>query len=99
MRRLDLAVETERRTALDQIPLRQIEEVAREISTYLRRAFENFIGSESPSLMAIAVQGDFKFVAIERFKGLLHSTVKASFRTNSPIPPWAADRVREAWNV
>jgi hypothetical protein len=49
--------------------------------------------------MAIADLGEFKFLAIEWFKGLLHSTVKASMRTDPPIPDWAAAKVVEAWNI
>jgi hypothetical protein len=54
---------------------------------------------ESPALMAITNLGEFKFSAIERFRGILHRTVKASIGDNSPIPPWALYRVVEAWNV
>jgi hypothetical protein len=43
--------------------------------------------------------GEFKFLAIERFRGILHRTVKTSLRTNAPIPTWAADKVVEAWNI
>ena len=90
LRRLDLAAETERRTALEQIPLRQIEDIAAQISTWLRTAFEQFLGAESPSLMAMTDLGEFKFLAIERFRGILHTVVKSSLKTNSPIPSWAS---------
>ncbi len=99
LRRLDLAVETERRTALEQIPLRQIENVALQISIWMRSALEQFLSSESPGLMAITDQGEFKFLAIEQFRGILHATVKVSIRTNPPIPEWAAAKVIEAWNI
>ena len=42
--------------------------------------------------------GEFKAHCIDRFKGLLHSTVKVSLKTN-PIPAWAEAKVIEAWNV
>jgi hypothetical protein len=32
-------------------------------------------------------------------RGILHTTVKASIRSDPPIPDWAATRVIEAWNV
>jgi hypothetical protein len=100
LRRLDLAVETERRSALEQIPMRQIEDISRQISDWLRSAFEQFLGSESAGLMAITDLGEFKFLAIEQFRGILHATVKASLRSDpQPIPPWAAANVIEAWNV
>jgi hypothetical protein len=98
LRRLDLAVETERRNALEQIPMRQIADISLQIATWLRLAFEQFLGSESPGLMGIKDLGEFKFAAIERFKGLQHSTVKARLKTDQ-IPDWAAVRVIEAWNV
>jgi hypothetical protein len=46
--------------------------------------------------MATTDLGEFKFMAIERFRGILHATVKASLRTNPPIPDWAAAKVIEA---
>jgi hypothetical protein len=62
-------------------------------------AFEQFLGSESPGLMAITDLGEFKFSATESFRGILHRTVKTSIANNSPIPPWAELQVIEAWNV
>jgi hypothetical protein len=99
LRRLDLAVENERRNAEKQIPLRQIEDIAAQISTWLQTAFEQFLGAESPSLMAMTDLGEFKFLAIERFRGILHTVVKSSLKTNSPILSWASAPVIEAWNV
>jgi hypothetical protein len=100
LRKLDAAIETERRTILEQVPMRQVESVAVQISTWLRIAFAQFLSSESPCLMSIKDLGEFKFSAIERFRGILHATVKASLRTDpQPIPPWAAANVIEAWNV
>ncbi len=49
--------------------------------------------------MEIKDLGEFKLYAVDRFKGILHMAVKTSLKTNSPIPEWAADRVREAWNI
>ena len=99
LRRLDLAVETERRTALEQIPLRQIEDVSLQIATWLRLAFAQFLSAESPGLMGIKDLREFKFSAIERFRGILHATVKSSLRTTPPMPKWAAAKVIEVWNV
>jgi hypothetical protein len=98
LRRLDLAVETERRKSDEQVPKMLVEDFSRKISEWLRLSFERFLNAESPGLMGIKDLGEFKFSAIERFKGLLHATVKASLKTN-PIPPWAASRVIEAWNI
>jgi hypothetical protein len=51
LRRLDLAVETERRNAEEQVPMRQIEDIALQIATWFRLAFDQFLSSESRSLM------------------------------------------------
>jgi hypothetical protein len=99
LRRLDLAVETERRNAEEQVPKRQAEDISLHIAEWLRIAFAQFLSSESRSLMGIKDLGEFKLYAIERFKGILHMAVKTSLKTNSPIPPWAAAKVIEAWNV
>jgi hypothetical protein len=61
-------------------------------------SFEQFLSSESLGLMAKTDLGEFKFSAIEGFRGILHRTVKASLKT-SPMPDWAAAKVVEAWNV
>jgi hypothetical protein len=98
LRRLDLAVENERRNALEQIPMRQVQDVALQISTWLRTAFEQFLNAEAVLLMDISDLGEFKAHCIDRFKGLLHSTVKVRFKTN-PMPDWAANQVREGWNI
>jgi hypothetical protein len=41
----------------------------------------------------------WKAHAITAFKSILHLTVRNSLKTNSPIPPWAAEKVKESWNV
>jgi hypothetical protein len=99
LRRLDLAVETERRNAEEQVPKKQAEAISLHIAEWLRIAFAQFLSSESRSLMGIKDLGEFKLYAVERFKGILHMAVKTSLQTNSPIPPWAAAQVIEAWNV
>jgi hypothetical protein len=99
LRRLDLAVEVARRSGDEQVPKFLVEQISTQISGWLRAAFEQFLSSESLGLMAIADLGEFKFLAIEQFRGILHATVKVSLRTNPPIPPWAAAKVVEAWNV
>jgi hypothetical protein len=66
--------------------MQRVSAAAIEISTWLRLSFERFLNAESPGLMGIKDLGEFKFSAIERFKGLLHSTVKARLKTD-PIPP------------
>jgi hypothetical protein len=95
LRRLDLAVETERRKADEQLPLRQVSDVALQIATWFAGSFVRFLLDESPGLMAKTDLGEFKFTAIEGFRGILHRTVKGSLKTN-PIPAWAQAQVIEA---
>jgi hypothetical protein len=99
LRKLDLAVEMARRDAEEQVPKRLAEQISLYISEWLRIAFAQFLSSEARSLMGIKDVGEWKAYAIERFKGILDLTVKSSLQTKSPIPNWAADKVREAWNV
>jgi hypothetical protein len=98
LRRLDLAVETERRKVDEQLPLREVSDVALQISTWFAGSFAQFLRAESPALMAKTDLGEFKYSAIESFRGILHREVKGSLKT-TPIPAWAAAKVIEAWNV
>jgi hypothetical protein len=43
--------------------------------------------------------GQWKAYAVERFKGGLDLTLKASLKTNSPVVPWALEQIKVAWNV
>jgi hypothetical protein len=95
LRRLDLAVETERRKSDEQLPMRQVSDVALQIATCFAGSFAQFLSIESPALMTKTDLGEFKFSAIERFRGILHATVKTSIRSDPPIPDW----VIEACNV
>lgn len=99
LRRFDLAVEIARRDSEEQVPKKLAEELSLYIAEWLRIAFMQFLSSEGPTLIGIKQFGEWKKYAIERFGGILDLTVKTSLSTNSPIPEWAAARVREAWNV
>jgi hypothetical protein len=79
--------------------MRQIEDISLQIATWLRTAFEQFLGSESRSLMGVKDLGEFKLSAIESFRGILHTVDKSSIKTDSPIPSWAPAQVIEARNV
>jgi hypothetical protein len=99
LRRLDIAVLTERRQAGEQVPKFLVEQISTQISEWLRAAFQEFLSSEARSLMGIKDHGEFRAYSLERFRNILHAVVKSSLKTNSPIPPWATDRIREAWNI
>jgi hypothetical protein len=98
LRRLDLTVEVERRKADEQVSKMLVEAVSRQISEWLRVTFAQFLNSETPGLMAIADLGEFKYLSIQKFREILHRTVKGSLKAN-PIPDWAAAKVIEAWNI
>jgi hypothetical protein len=49
--------------------------------------------------MGIRDFGEWKYYAMRRFKGILDLTVKNSLKTNPPIPDWAAEKIKESWNV
>jgi hypothetical protein len=70
----------------EQVSKALVQDFSRETSEWLRLSFERFLNAESPGLMEIKDLREFKFSAIERFKGLLHATVKESLK-NPPIPP------------
>lgn len=99
LRRLDLAVETERRAAGEQVPKRQVGNASWQIAQWVRIAFERFIAAESGSLMEFDSLGEFKLRAITGFKDALHLTVKNSLKSGSTFPEWARAPVSEAWNV
>jgi hypothetical protein len=99
LRKLDLAVEMARRDAEEQVPKKLAEQISLYISEWLRIAFAQFLSSEARSLIGIKDVGEWKAYAIERFKGILDLTVKSSLQTRSPIPAWAAEKVKEAWNI
>jgi len=99
LRKLDLAVEMARRDAEEQVPKKLAEDVSLFVAEWLRIAFAQFLSSEARALMAIRDVEEWKSYAIARFKGILDLTVKSSLQTRSPIPDWAASKIREAWNV
>jgi hypothetical protein len=99
LRRLDLAVETARREAETQVPLRVAQEAQTAAAEWLRIAFMQFLSSEGQALMGIRDFGEWKYYAIERFRGILNLTVANADRTNSAIPDWAKSRIKTSWNV
>jgi hypothetical protein len=99
LRRLDISIELARRDAEEMVPKRLACDVAVAISDWLRISFAVFLSSETLPLMGLRSPGEFKHYAIERFRSILHLTVRNSLSTRSPIPPWAAEKVVESWNV
>jgi hypothetical protein len=88
-----------RRDAEEQVPKKLACDVALAIADWLRISFTVFLSSEARPLMGIRDVGEWKAYAIERFRSILHLTVRNSLKTQSPIPDWAAEKVKESWNV
>jgi|SRR6516162_2581777 hypothetical protein len=99
LRRLDLAVETARREAETQVPLRVAQEAVTAASEWLRISVSQFLSSETTALMAFKDGGEFRAYFIERLRGIVHLTMKNTEQTNSAIPDWAIARIKAAWNV
>jgi hypothetical protein len=99
LRKLDLSIELGRRDLEEMVPKRLACDVALAIADWLRISFAVFLSSEARPLMGIREVGEWKAYAIERFRSILHLTVHNSLSTNSPIPDWAAQKVKESWNV
>ena len=45
------------------------------------------------------IVGELKAYFFKRFRGVMFLTLKNSSKTNSPVPPWALERIRTAFNV
>src|SRR5262245_35348807 len=81
------------------VPKRLASGVALAIADWLRISFALFLSSETLPLMGLKNSGEFKLYAFQRFKSILHMTVRNSLRTQSPIPSWAASKIAESWNI
>jgi hypothetical protein len=99
LRRLDAGLELGRRGLEEQVPKKLACDVAVAISDWLRISFMIFLSSECQVLMGIRNTGEWKNHAVQAFKSILHLTVRNSLKTNSPIPDWAAEKIKESWNV
>jgi hypothetical protein len=83
---LDLAVETARREAETQIPLRVASEAQTAAAEWMRIAFMQFLSSEGTALQGIRDLDEWKAYAVDRFRGILHLTVKDADKTCSAVP-------------
>jgi hypothetical protein len=99
LRKLDLAIEVSRRSEEEQVPKKVACDVALYISDWFRISFMIFLSSESRTLMGIKDTGEWKNHAVQAFKSILHLTVRNSLKTQSPIPGWGFQKIKESWNV
>ena len=99
LRRLDIAIETARRSEEAQIPLRVAQDTVTYCGELLRIGISQFLSAETNSLMAFRDNGEFRAYFIQRLHGMLTLTIKAADQTRSALPLWAKERLAEAWNV
>ena len=93
LRKLDIAIEVSRRSQEEtQIPLKLAQDAINYAAEWMQIAFMQLLSSEGQALMGIRDFGEWKYYAFERFRSILHLTVRTSLKTNSPIPEWAAQR-------
>jgi hypothetical protein len=96
---LDLAVETARREAETQVSLRVASEAQTAAAEWMRISFMQLLSSEGVTLQGTRDLGEWKAYAVDRFKGILHLTLKNADKTCSAVPDWAKQRIKEVWNV
>jgi hypothetical protein len=100
LRKLDLAIDLARRQQEVQIPLREAQDIITFLSEWTRISLMQLLSSEGTTLAAgFPSIGAFKSFFVARFKDVLSFTFKSSLKTNSPAVPWAAEIVKEVWNV
>jgi hypothetical protein len=91
-----LNFQTQRRTV---IPL-EAQHAVTFFSEWLRISITTFLSAEGLTLAGgIKTVGDLKHYFAERFKGVMFLTLKNAGKTNSPVPPWALERIKIAFNV
>jgi hypothetical protein len=97
LRRLDRELEISRRSEQEMIPLKTAQDAVTFVSEWLRISISAFLSSEGLTLaVGFKTIGELK---AERFKGVMFLTLKNAGKTNSPVPPWALEPIRIAFNV
>jgi hypothetical protein len=100
LRRLDAGVAISRRSEQEMIPLKAAQDTITFVSEWLRVSICVFLSAEGLTLAGgFKTVGELKVYFIERFKGVMFFTLKNSGKTNSPVPPWALERIKIAFNV
>jgi len=97
--RLDAGVAISRRSEEEMIPLKTAQDCVLFVSEWLRISLSTLLSAEGLTLAGgFQTITEFKVYFIERFKGVMFLTLKNSGKTNSPVPPWALERIRTAFN-
>jgi len=82
------------------IPLKTAQDCVLFVSEWLRISLSTLLGAEGLTLAGgFKTVGELKVYFIERFRGVMFLTLKNSGKTNSPVPPWALERIKTALNV
>jgi hypothetical protein len=100
LRKLDIAIEVSRRSQEEQIPLKTAQDCVLFVSEWLRISLSTFLSAEGLTLAGgFKTIGELKSYFVSRFRGVMFLTLKNADRTMSPVPPWALERIKIAFNV
>jgi hypothetical protein len=100
LRRLDRELEFSRRGEEQMISLKTAQDTVTFISEWLRISLAVFLSTDGLTLAAgFKTIGDLKVYFIQRFRCVMFLTLKNASKTNSPVPPWALERIKIAFNV
>jgi hypothetical protein len=100
LRRLDRELEFSRRSEEQMISLKTAQDAVTFVSEWLRISITTFLSAEGLTLAGgFKTIGELKVYFFERFKGVMFLTLKNAGKTNSPVPPWALERIKIAFNV
>jgi hypothetical protein len=81
------------------IPLKTARDAVTFVSEWLRISLTTFLSAEGFTLAGgFKTIGELKSYFIES-KGIMFLTLNNAGKTNSPVPPWALERIRTAFNV
>jgi hypothetical protein len=99
LRRLDREL-VSRRGEEQMIALKTAQDAVTFVSEWLRISITTFLSAEGLTLAGgFKTIGELKVYFFERFKGVMFLTLKNAGKTNSPVPPWALERIKIAFNV
>ena len=100
LRRLDAGVAISRRDQQEMIPLKAAADCVTFVSEWLRVSLSTFLSAEGLTLAGgFKTIGELKSYFVSRFRGVMFLTLKNADRTMSPVPPWALQRIKIAFNV
>jgi hypothetical protein len=100
LRRLDAGVALARRSEQEMIPLKTAQDAVTFVSEWLRISIATFLSAEGLTLAGgFKTIGELKVYFFEPFKGVMFLTLRNAGKSNSPVPPWALERIKIAFNM